>query len=140
METKKFSTDLAFFDSSGFKTGCRDGDTFGEALKRYMKESGVTARYITECTGLSQSAITNYKNGGYIPKMKAVIALCIALRLHINRSEYLLKLCGYAFNDNNVEHSIWRCFIGSCYCSDLTVTKCDEILSEFNCAALSENS
>ena len=89
------------------------GETFGQALARYMNELKIDAASLSASTGIIYYYTKNKRRISF----NHIAAICIALRLHPLRSRYLFALahyhlsaqckrdmticnyiCGYAFN------------------------------------------
>ena len=67
-------------------------DSFGNALKRYADDIGVNATELANLTGISKSAVNYYFSGERQVGFNMLIALCLALRLHPLRTEYIFEL------------------------------------------------
>lgn len=67
-------------------------DSFGNALKRYADDIGVNATELANLTGISKSAVNYYFSGERQVGFNTLIALCLTLRLHPLRAEYLFEL------------------------------------------------
>ena len=57
---------------------------FGENLKRKLKYSRMSQKELSEATGISESAISNYINGRQFPNIKSIINICYELGCDID--------------------------------------------------------
>ncbi len=123
-------TDIGQMDKNDFRTKYVEGECFGDVLINYMSEREMIVDELSELTEISSSTIARYRNNSVIPSIRTLTAICVALHLHINRAECLMKLCGYRFNASD-EHSLMYTFVCMSYCSDLTVEHCNRILMKY---------
>lgn len=70
----------------------QEQDFFGKALKHYTDDIGISAGKLAKLTGISKSAVNYYFSGERQVRFNMLIALCLALRLHPLRTEYLFEL------------------------------------------------
>lgn len=71
------------------------GETFGQALARYMSELKTDAALLADLTGISKASIYYYTKDKRRISFNHIAAICIALRLHPLRSRYLFSLAHY---------------------------------------------
>lgn len=64
-------------------------DTLGAALERYADDAHVSQSDLSRLTGLSMSAINRFYSNESVPGYRSIVYLCVALRLHYSRVEYL---------------------------------------------------
>ena len=52
---------------------------FGENLKRKLKYARMSQKELSDATGISESAISNYINGRQLPTVRSVLNICYEL-------------------------------------------------------------
>ena len=112
----------------------KSGESFSEVLARYLDDvqisTGVRQQELSNVSGLSSALIAYYKTGKRKPSLDSLVLLCIAMKLTLDRSEYLLYSVGYILNDSE-EHRIYRLFLSGCAFDDrYSVENCKLMLSE----------
>ena len=65
--------------------------TFGEKLRNLRKERGLTAKQLSEKSGLTTVSIINYENGHRKPNLISVNKLAIALNYDFDELYELIK-------------------------------------------------
>lgn len=73
-------------------------ETFHEMLFRLMDETGETDAEIYHRAGIDRRYFAKIRSGS-VPRKTTVMALCLALKLDVDRAKDLMKLGGYAFSD-----------------------------------------
>lgn len=81
-------------------------ESFGEMLKRLMKEKGITNTSIQDETGLSGPGLWKILNGKSNPSKMTVFALAVALQLPLDDTKEILMKAGYAVNTSSLEDVI----------------------------------
>ncbi len=94
--------------------GAVPDDTFGKALKRYAKESGLTQGQLAELTGISRSGFYYYCKDQRKIGYEYLIILCIALRLHPMRQKYLFSFTPYKVRKSDPRYYIIKSFLAGC--------------------------
>lgn len=107
--------------------GGRNDETFGEALSRYMDEQKISVAALEELSHINRSALRFYKKGERLPKIGHVVAICVAMKLHIKRSLHLVSLANFCFGSSDAD-LMYLSFLSACWCSDLTVEQCNKVL------------
>ena len=91
-----------------------DSDTIGKALKRFSDDSGITQGQISLLTGISRSCLYYYCKDQRKIGYENLILLCVALRLHPLRQEYLFSLTPHKVRKSDPRYSIIRLFLANC--------------------------
>lgn len=91
-----------------------DDDTFGKALKRYADELGLTQGLLAELTGISRSSFSCYFNDRRSIGYEYLILLCVALRLHPLRQEYLFSFTSHKVRRSDPRYYIFKSFLAGC--------------------------
>lgn len=110
------------------------GETFGQALTRYMAEMNIDIPELSEMTGISMASICCYCNDKRNISMENTAAICIALRLYPLRSLFLFELAHYQLNrQDRHDLIIYRYIFGCAFDSSFTLTACNHelILNRF---------
>jgi transcriptional regulator with XRE-family HTH domain len=94
--------------------GNEPDDTFGKALKRYTDEIGLTSGQIAELTGISRSGIYYYYRDLRKIGYEYLILLCVALRLHPMRQEYLFGFTPHKLRLSDPRYYIFKSFLTNC--------------------------
>lgn len=86
---------------------------FAKTLDRLIDDSKLTNEKVAEAAGLSDKLIRNYrKDNEANPELSTVMALCIALRLEPELSEYLIEQAGYRWRaikrDMEYRRLLWK--------------------------------
>ena len=81
-------------------------EKFGNALGRYIDESGMTSKEVAAIVGITESQLSKYKCCKVIPRLFRLAELCCVLRLKYPRAEYLFELAGYKLNDSDLHSFI----------------------------------
>lgn len=89
-------------------------DFFGKALKRYANDIGVNATELAKLTGISKSAVNYYFNGERQVGFNTLIELCLALRLHPLRTEYLFELTHFELRKSDPRYYIIKEYLLGC--------------------------
>ena len=115
----------------------KSGETFSEVLTRYLDEFqsryGVRQQNIANATGISSTLIKRYRTAKTKPSLYNLVMLCIAMRLIIDRSEYLLYTAGYVLN-NSTEHRIYKLFLNACaFDAEYSANNCKKALMDNHC-------
>lgn len=92
----------------------RKQDSFGKALKRYADEVGLTQEQIAALTGISRSCFYYYCNDLRKIGYNYLILLCVALRLHPMRQEYLFTFTPHKVRRSDPRHFIIHSFLVNC--------------------------
>lgn len=92
----------------------RKKDTFGKALRRYAGDSGLTQGQIAVLTGISWSCYYYYCNDLRKIGYEYLILLCVALRLHPMRQEYLFSFTPHKVRRSDPRYYIIRRFLANC--------------------------
>ena len=91
-----------------------DSDTIGKALKRFSDDSGITQGQISLLTGISRSCLYYYCKDQRKIGYGNLILLCVALRLHPLRQEYLFSLTPHKVRKSDPRYDIIRLFLANC--------------------------
>ena len=91
-----------------------DSDTIGKALKRFSDDSGITQGQISLLTGISRSCLYYYCKDQRKIGYENLILLCVALRLHPLRQEYLFSLTPHKVRKSDPRYDIIRLFLANC--------------------------
>lgn len=105
---------------------------FGSALNYLRKYRKLTNEALSELSLLSVEYISKLQNNHIKePSVKTVVALCIAMSLHFQLSDELLKRSGRSLRSLSMEEDmLYNLMIMSS--SDYTVEECNQILIENN--------
>lgn len=87
---------------------------FGKALKCYANDIGVNATELARLTGISKSAVNYYFSGERQVGFNMLIALCIALRLHPLRTEYLFELTHFELRKSDPRYYVIKEYLSGC--------------------------
>lgn len=95
-------------------TGNEPDDTLGKALKRYADELGLRPGQVTDLTGISRSGIYSYykdqRNIGY----ENLILLCVGLRLHPLRQDYLFSFTSHKVRKSDDRYYTLKSYLANC--------------------------
>ena len=104
-------------------------NTFGEALKYLMKWQDVRNEELAEYSMIAVETISRMRSRpDYEPKLKSVIAICIALNLPPMLSSKLVELAGYNLRYTSEEQMFYSVLLAGS--SSFTVEDCNELLKE----------
>lgn len=108
-------------------------DFLGKALKRYADDNGVSMSELARLTGISKSAVNYYFSGERQVRFNTLIALCLALRLHPLRTEYLFELTHFELHKSELRYYIIKEYLSGCtYDEKFNLDNCQMKLKEFN--------
>ncbi len=97
-------------------------DTFGSALRRYMKACGIGTNKLARITGIPKSTLSRYTHGEGKFKKSYIYAIFIALRLRTCQQRHLLVLIERTMPDecgkNRNRAYIIREYLDGCYYDD----------------------
>lgn len=89
-------------------------DSFGKALKRYADDSEINAGELAKLTGISKSAVNYYFSGERQVGFNMFIALCLALRLHPLKTEYLFELTHFELRKSEPRYYVLSEYLSGC--------------------------
>ncbi|MDE6679164.1 MAG: helix-turn-helix domain-containing protein [Ruminococcus sp.] len=89
-------------------------DSFGKAMKRYADDIGVNTSDLAKLTGISKSSVSYYFNGERQVGFNTLIELCLALRLHPLRTEYLFELTHFELRRSDPRYYIIKEYLSGC--------------------------
>ena len=89
-------------------------DSFGKALKRYVKELDLTGKQLETLTGISKSSFYGYYKDKKTISYDYLILLCVALRLHTFRQEYLFSFVPAEIKISDDRYIIIRSYLINC--------------------------
>ena len=108
-------------------------DSFGNALKRYADDIGVNAGELARLTGISKSSVSYYFSGERQVGFNTLIALCLALRLHPLRTEYLFEFTHFKLRKSDSRYSVIKEYLSGCsYKERFSLHDCQMRLKEHN--------
>ena len=109
-----------------------DEDTFGKALKRYADEIGITQAQLAELTGISRSSFYSYYNDRRNIGYEYLIIVCVALRLHPMRQEYLFSFTSHKIRRSDPRYFTIKSFLANCaFVENYTVEAlCEKLKAE----------
>lgn len=111
------------------------GESFSEALARFMNESRITEEELSELTGLAPKTIQRMRNPNLRTSLKSVIAVCVALSLDLYNSMYLIHLAGFELT-NSREDKVYYFILGFAYKE--TVYDCNRMLERLHMKPLTK--
>jgi len=112
-EREKF-TDFEMYIYGTKNANEQKQDFFGKALKRYANDIGVNATELAKLTGISKSAVNYYFNGERQVGFNTLIELCLALKLHPLRTEYLFELTHFELRRFDPRYYVIKEYISGC--------------------------
>lgn len=99
---------------------------FHEIMRNIFKERNITSgKIFTEITGMDREYYSKFRNK-YIPKMKTLVTLCIALDIEVNIVQWLLHSIGLGFKKHNKVHYAYYYLLSNYRGSD--IEDCNMIL------------
>lgn len=108
-------------------------DSFSKALKRYADDIGVNAGELAKLTGISKSAVNYYFIGERQVGFNMLIALCLALRFHPLRTEYLFELTHFELRKSEPRYYVLSEYLSGCaYEERFNLYTCQMRLKELN--------
>ncbi len=108
-------------------------DSFGNALKRYADYIGVNAGELARLTGISKSSVSYYFSGERQVGFNTLIALCLALRLHPLRTEYLFEFTHFKLRKSDSRYYVIKEYLSGCaYEERFSLHDCQIRLKEHN--------
>ena len=125
-------------DSTMYIYGTKDAeeqehDFLGKALKRYADDIGVNATELANLTGISKSAVNYYFSGERQVGFNTLIALCLALRLHPLRTEYLFEFTHFKLRKSDSRYYVIKEYLSGCaYKEKFNLYTCQMKLKELN--------
>lgn len=121
----------AFTDFINSLPPSQTNETFGKALKRFMKAQGFSISLLAESINVDTRTIDRYLADQTLPALSRVIAIYVAMKLFPTHSYYLIFKAGYCLNDNN------SLYIGCItFLAPLGLATCNQILIESGYNAL----
>lgn len=134
-----FTNTNSSFDLNSFLHG-KDfikTDTLGSALDYYRTCVGVSYTKLSKMTGISKTQLSYYFNDERTCNMNVLIALCIVLRVHPLRIDYLFSLTHYKLRETDPRYAILKSFLYGCaWNEELTLERCSAILKSKHLEAL----
>ena len=120
-----------------------DADTFGDALARYLKEYNISYDMFARMTGIGKGSISRYLKNTRQIGQKYLCAVCIALRLHPLRREYLFSksdnVIPGTYGYNGLAAHIIRNYLDGCAFSEkYTLEACNKRLIEIKAKPLTK--
>lgn len=94
--------------------GDEEVDSLGKALKRYVKETGLSRKQIEILTGISKTSFYYYYKDKKRISYEYLIMLCVALRLHPLRQEYLFSFIPAVIKESDARYYELRSFLANC--------------------------
>ncbi len=108
-------------------------DFLGKTLKRYADDIGVSATELANLTGISKSAVNYYFSGERQVGFNTLIALCLALRLHPLRTEYLFEFTHFKLRKSDSRYYVIKEYLSGCaYEEKFNLCACQMRLKELN--------
>ena len=111
-----------------------NGKSFSESLSicyQELKKFGLTEAKLAEITDLQTSTISGYLTGKRLPSLYSLVAICIAMRLHISVSMLLINKAKHGLDLSDPIDSIcYNYLLGCGYDRDFTVETCSRDLTE----------
>lgn len=105
------------------------GETIGTFISEIMKKQNISNAKLSRMTGISETAISLYKNDNRPCNLEHLTAIAVALRLTIPQSRHLLQIAGVSLEYPTRKNILYRLFLDSCFFSpEITVSKCNELL------------
>lgn len=121
------------------QVGGLNDEPFSDALDRYMKETDVNNTLLSQITGININTVSRLRGGKREPNVRQIVSICVALKLPQEKGFHLLKSAGIELNRSK-EHRMYNRFISVCGTSDLTIEKCNRILTINELKAFSDTS
>lgn len=115
-------------------------DFLGKALKRYADDIKISATELANLTGISKSAVNYYFSGERQVGFNTLIALCLALRLHPLRTEYLFEFTHFKLRKSDSRYYVIKEYLSGCaYEEKFNLYNCQMRLKECNLELLISN-
>lgn len=96
-----------------------DRSRFYSALCRYCDSKKISETDLYNRAKISRAIFSNIRSMGqknYLPSKSTVLCLCLALKLSVDESQKLLKICGYYLSDSLIiDKVIAWCMENDCY-------------------------
>lgn len=94
--------------------------TFAKESRKVFQEMNITSGKLSREYGISRNIYWRIVNeDDYKPSYKTAIAICLAMKCGMTYTEYLLKLAGYALNDQEKEGQIYeKLIVNRCGCAE----------------------
>ncbi len=73
----------------------KPNDNINDALLRCIDSSGMSIAQFSKKTGITQASISRYRKKTAVPTLETIVTTCIALRINIFQSLYLISIAGY---------------------------------------------
>lgn len=105
---------------------CSINEPLHEKMRKIFERKGIDASGFVECTGLGRYYYYHFLEKGYIPKMDALIAVCMGLNLDFPTAESLLAPTKFGFDYTNRVHCAYM-FLLTHY-QGLCIDDCNRIL------------
>lgn len=119
-----------FCDRISGKDGFLLPMSFAQLLKYYMKDRNTTQEKLAEEINVSTKTISRLVNDEHRPKLKTIVAICVALTLYPHESNKLIASAGYKWNLYSQEDKAYHYIISCLYkCS---LDECNQLLERLN--------
>lgn len=106
-------------------------DTFGQALTRYFKETGLSSRQFALVSGIRRDTLKGYCKSDTMNHCDHLAAICIALRLHPRRQSHLFELSSCQLHRSDPRYYIIQSHLDGCaFIRAYTVESCELQLCE----------
>ena len=113
-----------------FSGGIETPATFSKLLIQYMNNANVSVEALAFDSKISERTIADMRNrDSYQPKLKNVIAICIALHLKPSFSYHLIEAAGYKLTPSR-QNRAYEYILDSMYMRD--IDDCNKFLKKAN--------
>lgn len=91
-------------------TRCKE-ESFSEALLKIIDEKGLKDSEVYKSVYISKQTFSKIRNANYHPDRDTAILLCIALKLNLSDTNYLLRKLGYTIGTSSRRDLALKTFI-----------------------------
>lgn len=130
-----FTNISSTFDKNKFLRGGKNitTDSTGAALNRYRKSIKLNMDDLSLMIGTSKTMLFYYLKGTRKITFNVLVALCIALRLHPIRIDYVFSLSQFELRESEPRYAILKSFLYGCAWNEkLTLDYCNIVLKSNN--------
>ena len=88
---------------------------FDRLLVAMMERQHVTTETLAERTGYSETAISHFRRGLGVPKLRGLLALCAGLHLPPRYTKIMMQQAGRSYNPGSKEDTLYRTAMATLY-------------------------